>query len=87
MAKRIMRVFIELDYPEDMPDPLDPNADPIRLFTVIRRILDAGVIEKVFNLKGELTDLNSVDGATIRPKYDVHGNLHGYRNIINGFRR
>ncbi|MCK4824837.1 hypothetical protein KA005_54300 [bacterium] len=51
MAKRIMRVFIELDYPEDMPDPLDPNNDPIRLFQVINRILDAGSIANGYTLE------------------------------------
>ena len=42
MAKRIMRIFIELNYPENMPDPQDPDANPIRLHKVIRGILDAG---------------------------------------------
>ena len=46
-------------------------------------VLDAGVIEKVSNFDGELTELNSVDGATIRPVYNKFGELQGYVQIIN----
>lgn len=38
-------------------------------------ILDAGVIEKVYNFKGELMELNVVDAATIRPIYNEQGQL------------
>jgi len=38
-------------------------------------VLDAGVIEKVYNAKGEIVELNAVDGATIRPKMDKYGDL------------
>jgi hypothetical protein len=50
-------------------------------------VLDAGVIEKVFNAKGELVELNSVDGATIRPRYNEYGDLdpnNAYVQVING---
>lgn len=35
--------------------------------------LDAAVVEKVYNAKGQLIELNSVDGATIRPRFDEYG--------------
>jgi phage portal protein BeeE len=45
-------------------------------------ILDAGVIEKVFNAKGELQELNSVDAATIRPVYNQYGELDQKRAYV-----
>lgn len=44
--------------------------------------IDAGVIEKVFNFEGELVELNSVDGATIRPVLNQFGDLKGYVQVI-----
>lgn len=38
-------------------------------------VLDAGAIEIVRNLKGDVIGLNSVDAATLRPVYDEYGNL------------
>lgn len=49
-------------------------------------VLDAAVIEKVFNAKGELMELNSVDGATIRPVVNEYGELDekkAYVQVIN----
>lgn len=45
--------------------------------------IDAGVIEKVFNGDGELSELNAVDGATIRPVVNKYGELGGYVQVIN----
>jgi phage portal protein BeeE len=45
-------------------------------------ILDAGVIEKVYNAKGELMELNSVDGATIRPVVNEYGELDENRAYV-----
>jgi len=45
--------------------------------------IDAGVIEKVFNADGELTELNAVDGSTIRPVINKYGDLGGYVQMIN----
>jgi Phage portal protein len=45
--------------------------------------IDAGVIEKVFNADGELTELNAVDGSTIRPVINKFGDLGGYVQMIN----
>lgn len=49
-------------------------------------ILDAGVIEKVRNIKGNIVGLNSVDGATIRPRYNTYGEFDpeaAYVQVIN----
>ena len=49
-------------------------------------VLDAGVIEKVFNVNGDLVELYAVDGATIRPKYDKSGKQdpdEAYVQVIN----
>jgi len=49
--------------------------------------LDAGVIEKVHNAKGELMELNSVDGATIFPRVNRYGELDpqkAYVQMIDG---
>jgi len=47
--------------------------------------LDAAVIEKVYDPEGNLVGLNSVDGATIRPVYNIYGNLGdpAYKQYIN----
>ncbi len=45
-------------------------------------VLDAGVIEKVYNFDEELVELNAVDGATIRPVLTKHGDLVGYVQVI-----
>lgn len=45
--------------------------------------IDAGVIEKVFNFDGDLVELNSVDGATIRPVLNQYGDLKGYVQVLN----
>jgi len=48
-------------------------------------VLDAGVIEKVYNAEGDIVELNAVDGATIRPKMDKFGNVdpeHAYVQVI-----
>ena len=47
-------------------------------------LYDAGCIEKVKNSKGELKELYSVAGDTIRVKIDKHGKLLGYYQVIEG---
>lgn len=44
--------------------------------------MDAGPIEKVYNYKGELTELNSIDGATIRPRFDQFGRFDPNRAYV-----
>ncbi len=57
-----------------------PNSDE-NLRTFILKILedmlvlDAGSIELVRNPKGELAEMYYIDGATIKPSVDIHGNL------------
>lgn len=49
-------------------------------------VLDAGVIEKVRNINGQIVGLNSVDGATIRPRYNAWGEFDpdaAYVQVVN----
>ena len=49
-------------------------------------VLDAGVIEKVHNANGDVTDLNSLDAATIRPILNKYGEMDpnkAYVQVIN----
>jgi len=50
-------------------------------------VLDAGVWEKLYTVKGELIGLNAVDGATIRPVYNQFGEMDpakAYVQMIGG---
>jgi hypothetical protein len=38
-------------------------------------VLDAGCIELVTNVKGQLLEMYNVDGSTIKPNIDIHGTL------------
>lgn len=69
---------------------LNPNSESLRV--LLDRILedllvlDAGVVEKVHNAKGELMELNSVDGATIRPRFNKLGEYDpdkAYVQVVN----
>lgn len=69
----------QLRYVEDLFKKQNRNNENMRLLLdrIIEDllVLDAGVIEKVFNPQKELVGLNSVDGATIRPRYNKYGEL------------
>lgn len=65
---------------EDMFDEINMNWENMRLLLdrVLEDllVLDAGVIEKVWSLDGtQITALNSVDGATVRPIYNEYWEL------------
>ena len=50
-------------------------------------VIDAGVIEVVRNAKGDITDLNSIDGATIKPvlnKYGEYDQDRAYVQEVDG---
>lgn len=56
---------------------LNANGENLREFLAMvvedLLVLDVGTFEKVYNLGGELIELNSIDAATIRPIYNVYG--------------
>lgn len=45
-------------------------------------LYSAAAIENVKNKNGELVEIYPRDGSTIIPKYDSHGSLFGYKQII-----
>jgi len=50
-------------------------------------VLDLGTFEKVYNLGGELIELNSIDAATVRPIYNIYGEIdpeRAYVQVIDG---
>ena len=71
----------------DLFDMVNTNGENLRtLFDMILEdllVLDAGVLEKVHNMNGELVELNSVDAATIRPVVNKYGEVGGYVQVID----
>jgi len=70
---------------------LNPNVNNENLQQILVKILtdvmvlDAGALEKVWNLaKTRVLELFARDGASIVPKVDEYGVLHGYGQTING---
>ncbi len=45
-------------------------------------VLDAGVVEKVFNAKGDIVELVSIDGSTIRPVFNERGEMDPNRAYV-----
>jgi len=66
----------------------NPNGNDESFRHVLRAVcrdvfeLDAGVIEKVYNLKGEITQLFPVDGSTILKNPDEHGYMGNREDYI-----
>lgn len=62
----------------------DPNVNEESFSDLIQQVytdvlvLDRGVIEKVFSMGGDMSEMWARDGATFHPIKDVHGVLEGY---------
>ena len=42
MAKRMIRIFAEIDYPENMPNPDYEDGSPFKPTMILRQIVNAG---------------------------------------------
>lgn len=51
-------------------------------------VIDRGVIENIYNSNGEIVETYQVDGATIRPRVDLNGQMldPAYVQVVNGKR-